>query len=374
MARENKEAELEHLLNILADIISELIRVGEKERDDFRKITYDKGIDKSVSSTRKCVHVSPDIRTFIDYHFSELNKVLARISAANKIADTFSHPLAEELTSILKLLASFDFSIIDLTFNDQMLEEVMRRLEKARDQTDKQGFDSYRSAIVRARQGGGDLISGVVRHYLTEKRSVLSQLHRVITQMNEMNAWVRDITPEKAYELTAADKNTLQLLMRMFEDGAKNFPGLRHAVLTWPFMSRMPKPPQRLSSDYISDRRREDYSFFVLTLQSPFTTSETVSTEWYIYPEKRPWESKTGMRRFADLSLEAGRLLVGIARDRTSISRHALADLDSGKVWLYAVHTFRNTIISKDNWPEWSEGGVWTTSPDRLLVFLPREL
>jgi len=95
----------------------------------------------------------------------------------------------------------------------------------------------------------------------------------------------------------------LEKWLKFFEDGAIKYPRLIHVVLEWPLLSPMPKPPRELL-DYCEP---EEYEYMLKRrgilsiIDSCFSTPETQSTAWFIYPNGESWCKESGIKLFQEL-------------------------------------------------------------------------
>ncbi len=113
-------------------------------------------------------------------------------------------------------------------------------------------------------------------------------------------------TVESFVCLNESQKSQLRDLLKFFEDGAVKYPRLIHVVLEWPLLSLMPKPPKSLSD--CCEPKEYDYMLKRLKMHtirdSCFSTPETQSTTWLIYPKGESWSKESGIKRFNDLSFD----------------------------------------------------------------------
>lgn len=95
----------------------------------------------------------------------------------------------------------------------------------------------------------------------------------------------------------------LKRWLRFLEDGAIKYPRLMHVILEWPLMTKMPIPPREIL-DYCEP---EEYEYMLKRRKAPniidseFSTLETQSTAWLIYPKGESWCKESGIKLFHEL-------------------------------------------------------------------------
>jgi len=115
----------------------------------------------------------------------------------------------------------------------------------------------------------------------------------------------------KNFQLSKDKRTALQSLLKFLEEGANTYPRLMHILLTWPLFSRMPKPPREL----LDLCEQQEYEWMMkrrnskCIIDSVFSTPDTQSTSWLIYPKGESWCKESGIKRFTDISIDIGNLL-----------------------------------------------------------------
>ena len=147
---------------------------------------------------------------------------------------------------------------------------------------------------------------------------------------------------------------TLELLIRQFEEGAKEFPGMTHVVMKWPKGSPEPKLPKGLPKHcqlaYDKDNLckvhfvpPDDYRGVIDFSRDPSETAkiEVNISHWTIRPQNKSWDKEAAIRKLKILSEKAGRLYEKLKRPIIPTSQDFVDFTKSmclSERWLLALH------------------------------------
>ncbi len=112
-------------------------------------------------------------------------------------------------------------------------------------------------------------------------------------------------------KLNGSQKTELQNVLKYFEEAVTKYPRLMHVVLEWPLFTLMPKLSTDIlifceSSEYDRMLKRQK-GYFIK--DSCFSTPETQSTAWLIYPKGESWCKESGIKFFQELFLDINSIL-----------------------------------------------------------------
>ncbi|HIJ72230.1 MAG TPA: hypothetical protein HPP87_12875 [Planctomycetes bacterium] len=205
-------------------------------------------------------------------------------------------------------------------------------------------------------------ICGPIEYYIETKRASLCELHSLI--MKDKGGFLQEEPVRKSnFAISTEQRKRLQFLARQFEAGASRFPGLRHIVMSWPFMRLMPRPPKDEFPNFrFPENESERYYIFCSSFPTVLAKRETLTKEWYVPDGKLPlgrridWERDAGIARFRGLAQEAGQVAARAVFDyqapilyQDSFGIHPDPFGTYGERWLEAIYLLRH-VLCEDGW------------------------
>ncbi len=227
-------------------------------------------------------------------------------------------------------------------------------LEELRDWDSSSCAFEFASADEIVGDHAGVRLAGPVECYIEAKYDALSRLYAHNITNSFGGFLTEEMEPQINIQMYPFERSKLELLMRLFEDGASKYPGLAHSVMSWPLLRFMPRPPKHIFPDFEFPKQRERGYYATFLHPCPMVTAKTET--WSCYGNT----SEAGGGRFRALALEAGeiaaRALFGSERplgiclvvEKKIFSRDLLGvGID---FWLQAIHLMRGTLKNNDGW------------------------
>ncbi len=213
---------------------------------------------------------------------------LESIQKLNELGETYK-PVIDEEKSLCKNLKNFKHFELQMNFDQEKNNIIIIK----------------NSPVEKFIKDNYELIINIRKHFIknTIKENVyLEDKKQMVTKINAIQNFI---------SVNTLSISNLQEMSNLFKDAALKYPRLIHVVLEWPLLSQMPKLPRELlnycePAEYEYMLRRHKIQ---VVQDSAFSTPETQSTCWIIYPKGESWNKKSGIKLYNELGFDIHALL-----------------------------------------------------------------